>query len=74
MTLFFSLGQDRKQKLQENNITHVLSIHDNAEPEYTVSHNQLFIIKGVWLIIYHHLQDLFTYKCFKVSDMSSSDL
>ena len=31
-----SPGQDRKQKLQENKITHVLAIHDHAEPEYTV--------------------------------------
>ena len=30
-------GTDRKQKLQESKITHVLSIHDHAEPEYTVS-------------------------------------
>lgn len=30
-------GTDRKKKLQENKITHVLSIHDNAEPEFTVS-------------------------------------
>ena len=32
-----SSGSDRKQKLQDNKITHVLSIHDNAEPEFTVS-------------------------------------
>ena len=30
-------GTDRKKKLQENKITHILSIHDNAEPEFTVS-------------------------------------
>jgi protein-tyrosine phosphatase len=47
------LGTDRKKKLQENKITHILAIHDNAEPEFT---------------------DLFTYKCIRVSDMSSSDL
>ena len=30
-------GMDRKKKLQEQKITHILAIHDNAEPEYTVS-------------------------------------
>ena len=32
-----SPGTDGKKKLQEHKITHILAIHDTAEPEHTVS-------------------------------------
>ena len=35
-TWLFS-GTDKKKKLQDNKITHILAIHDNAEPEFPVS-------------------------------------
>ena len=42
-----SSGSDRKKKLQENKITHILSIHDNAEPEFTVSIS-VSVPQGAW--------------------------
>ena len=76
--LFSPSCPDNPAVLVENNITHILSVHDNAEPGFSVSQDTCvyccFPEECVMQCFHHSRMQDYEYKCIHVSDTPGANM